>query len=188
MKLSLFGSFTVVIVSGMAVMFSESWALGQDPSENDKPGFGRFYLIGGSRSVGWGVSHSKYKGPYGGIEMVWNPSPNPPSEFESETEINFPIGYSFPLSSRVTLTPYGLLGYAMSSKCIDRVPGSCRIFMPDEYPEHRFSDGLLDYREATHFNGGGGMEFAFRGKKHGFSIGVRATRRSGFSMIFGITF
>ena len=188
MNSRLSGSIAVVVVSGVALMYCESWAFGQDPSETDKPGFGRFYMVGGSRSIGWGVSHSKYKGPYAGIEMVWNPSPNPPSEFESETEINFPIGYSFPLSSRVTLTPYGLLGYAMSSKCIDRVPGSCRIFMPEEYPEHRFSDGLLDYREATHFNGGGGMEFAFRGKKHGFSIGVRATRRSGFSMIFGITF
>ena len=181
-------SFAVLIVSELALMFPESWALGQVSSENDKPGFGRFYLVGGSRSLGFGVSHSKYRGPYAGIEMVWNPSPNPPTEFESETEINFPIGYSFPLSSRVTWTPYGLLGYALSSKCVDRVPEFCRILIPDEYPEHRFSDGLLDYRAATHFNGGGGMEFSTWGKKHGFSIGVRATRRSGFSMKFGFTF
>ena len=151
-------SFAVLMVSGLALMFSESWALGQDSSQKDKPGFAHAYLIGGGRSIGLGAGMGARKGLYLGMELVLN-KPKPPSDFESELEMNFPIGVSIPLSSRVTWTTYGLVGWAGSARCVDRIPGACRRFMPGENPEQTFSDSFLDYQTADYLNSGGGMQF-----------------------------
>jgi hypothetical protein len=179
-------SFAVLIVSGLALMFPESWALGQGAPQKDKPGFAHGYLIGGSRSVGFGMGMGARKGLYLGIELALN-KPKPPSDFKSEMEMNFPIGVSIPLSSRVTWTTYGLVGWAGSARCVDRIPDACRRFNPAENPEQAFSDSFIDYQTADYLNSGGGMQFTIQGKKQGFTIGVRYTKRSSLSVTFGCT-
>ncbi len=179
-------SFTVVIVSGMILISSESWVLGQEASEKDKPRFSHAYLVGGQRSIGLGAGIGRRKGLYLGMELALN-KPKPPSDFESELEMNFPIGVSIPLSSRVTWTPYGLVGWAGSARCVDRIPGACRRFNPGENPEQAFSDSFIDYQTADYLNPGGGMLFTIKGKKSGYTIGVRYTTRSSWSVTFGFT-
>ncbi len=186
MNLRLSRSSAILIVSGLALVFPESWALGQDASEKGKPGFAHAYLIGGSRSIGLGAGIGRRKGLYLGMELALS-KPKPPSDFESELEMNFPIGVSIPLSSRVTWTTYGLVGWAGSARCVDRIPGACRRFNPGENPEQAFSDSFIDYQTADHLNSGGGMLFAIKGKKAGYTIGVRYTTRSSLSVTFGFT-
>ena len=178
--------FAVLIVSGLALMFPDSWALGQDASQKDKPGFTHGYLIGGGRSIGFGMGLGARKGLYLGMELALN-KPKPPSDFKSELEVNFPIGVSIPLSSRVTWTTYGLVGWAGSARCVDRIPGACRRFNPGENPEQAFSDSFIDYQTADHLNSGGGMQFTIQGKKYGYTIGVRYTKRSSLAVTFGFT-
>ena len=178
-------SCTVVIVSGLALISSESWVLGQEASEKDKLSFSHAYLVGGQRSIGLGAGIGRRKGLYLGMELALN-KPKPPSDFESELEMNFPIGVSFPLSSRVTWTTYGLVGWAGSARCVDRIPGACRRFNPGQNPDQAFSDSFIDYRTANYLNSGGGMLFTIKGKRSGYTIGVRYTTRSSLSVTFGI--